>query len=146
MTVAAHWMWGTHGRVEVDETGNIQMAVRAAGNGGRTDHDGYARADVSDVSVLQDLLGRARMFAQAVFPPASPGRPDLEFTWQERADAYRLLEFNGKLLLRSDDNAKVVTEFLHDWKREQGQLGRAGIPEEMDAFAERWERWWYLQA
>lgn len=146
MTVAAHWIWGTHGRVEVDDKGCVQIAVRAY-DGSRdtpelTGRDGYARADVSDVTMLQDLLTRARAFSQAVFPPAGPGREDLEYTWQERAEAYRLLEFHRKTLLLKDGNAKLVTDFLRDWKREMSALGRAGIPEEMDAFAQAWERWW----
>lgn len=144
MTIAAYWMWGTHGRVEVDETGNIQMAVRAYDGSRdtpeRASRDGFARGDVSNVPALQELLGKARAFARAVFPP---GQPDLEFTWQERADAYRLLDHHRKIAGRTPaDNARAVSEFLRDWKREQDQLGRTGIPEEIDAYAERWEQWW----
>lgn len=153
MSIAAYWMFGSHGAVEVDDTGNIQVAVRAqsdspAGSGSiverRAGRDGFARADVSDVGSLQDMLDKARMFARAVFPAAEPGRPDLEFTWQERADAFRLLDFHRKIPAhhKPDSNARVVSEFLRDWKREQTQLGRAGIPEELDEFAESWERWW----
>jgi hypothetical protein len=145
-TVAASWIFGTHGQVEVDDTGNIQVAVRAYDGSRDTpdmvSRDGFARADVSNVASLQELLGKARAFQTAVFPPAEPGRPDLEYTWQERAGAYRLLEFHHKVTPAGQNHARTVTEFLHDWGREQTQLGRAGIPEEMDAFAERWERWW----
>lgn len=142
-TNAAYWVWGTHGRVEVDDTGNIQVAVRAAGNGGRTGHDGYARADVSNVAALQDLLTKARRFAAAVFPPAEPGRPDLEFTWQERAQAYRELDLYGKLSAASRyDNVKIINAFLTDWRNHEKALGRAAIPEEREDFARSWERWW----
>jgi hypothetical protein len=100
------------------------------------------RADVANVAALQELLAKAKAFQTAVFPQAEPGRADLEFTWQERADAYRLMEFHHKINHQPAVIARSVTDFLRDWKREQSRLGRAGIPEEMDAYAERWEQWW----
>lgn len=136
MRTAASWIWGTHGRVEVDTSGNVQVAVRAAYDR-VADRDGYARADVANVQALQDLLDRARSFAKAVFPPPEPGRPDLEYDWEKRADAYRALDFCGKMPdhHKPEHNAKVVTDFLRDWQREAATVT-------MMEYAKSWERWW----
>lgn len=137
--------------VEVDLKGNVQLAVRAQrkdlpmGMGDLVDPvDGYARSDVTHVAGLAAALASAQVFAEVVFPRADAGRTDLEFTWQQRRDAYHALQNHGKVDIKGPAQAaKVLTEFLREY-RDAEKMADQGYREHMtiNSYAEGWEHWW----
>ena len=116
MSTADHVAWTGHVgaflHVEVDDTGNIQIAVRALNSrlDNRISPDGYVRSDVSNAKLLAETLESAQRFVQAVFPA---GKQD--YTWQQRAEAYAALGVSGKLGSQPHLLAREVGLFLLDY-------------------------------
>lgn len=135
---------GPNLQIEVDDTGNIRVAVRVtSSDGARTDTDGWTRSDVSSVQSADEALGDAQRFAAAVFPPHK--RPALMpvYTWQERRDAYLALRTAGKLGFQKDGLARDVDLFLDEYKNAE-KLADEGHREHMsmDKYVQEYERWW----
>lgn len=120
-------------QVEVDGTGNIQVAVRAHE---RTDRDGYARSDVSNADEVYAAMQAARRFIAAVF---TQGTGDNWGTTAERTGAYDALAAAGKLAGHGQNRlAGVITDFMRDWEYRRGQ----DRDKTMEEYAKEWERWW----
>ena len=129
---------GPHLQVEVDEWGQIQVAVQSGSTrlDSRVDTDGWVRADISNADALAEALYQARAFARAVWPngkavPTNSG-------WRERRDAYLALASEHKLSSR--DGAGDITAFLTDYASIADDPTRPGMT--MAEFAKEWERWW----
>jgi hypothetical protein len=132
--------------VEVDTTGNVQVAVRAEGPGVglRTGSDGFARADITHVAGMTAALKAAQLFAGVVFPQGLTPAEDREFTWQQRRMAYNALVEAKKLTEgRPGDVARYVTQFLRDYTDlEQQAFDGIRKYQTMVQHAMYYERWW----
>lgn len=115
-------------------------------------HDGMIYVEsrphvpVSNVDDYKAALDEARWVVRAVFPPADPGRTDLEFTAEERMSGYRALEAAGKMPKlnagnRYDAPETVTTAFLRDWVTWWAVIQEGNAPScTIGQFAEMWER------
>lgn len=130
---------GPHLSVEVDDRGQIQVAV-ATNAGANLGTDGWVRADVTNAASVTEALESARRFVAAVFPPGKQS-PDAG-EWRERRDAYGALMAAGKLGFRSDRLASDVTAFLTEYKQAESLADEGHRPHlPMDKYAEEYERW-----
>jgi hypothetical protein len=144
VSIAEHTAWSRQVTpyllVEVDDEGVVRVAVRSGTTrlDSRVDNDGYARADVSNVAELSDVLSDAQLLAMAVFPP---GRP--EFHWRQRRDAYLALTGEHKITLLRPHLARDVTLFLRDWMAAE-VMADVGHREHttIEEYAKEWEKWW----
>lgn len=144
MSTADHVAWtgyvGPYLQVEVDDSGNIQVAV-GTNAGANLKPDGFVRADVGNVQSLHDALNAAQRVVAAVFPRAGQGD---EFTWRQRAEAYSALTVAGKIGIMKDQLGKEVTLFLGEYVQAEKAATEGGKRPHMtmSQYAAEYERWW----
>lgn len=133
---------GPYLHVEVDDRGQIQVAVRSGSTrlDSRVDTDGWVRSDVSNTADIAQALDEARVFVAAVFPDGK--QPPGTGEWRERRDAYSALRAAHKLSALRSQCARDVTMFLDEYKQAEAMAGEGHRPHmTMDKYAEEYERW-----
>jgi hypothetical protein len=122
--------WPVNPQLSVQADGDvIQLMVRLAGYEHKVSKGGLLGVDVSNTANLADAMIRAKQWNAAVFPPAGPGRRDLEFPAPARAKAWEAVTAAGI----TDPSERTITEFLRDWHCADNDDQRT-----IEQFAEQW--------
>ena len=125
MIIVHRWRLAENVYLEADST-VITVVITVAGQDGDTE----VRATVTNMADMSVSALQAAAWMHAVYPPASPGRPDLECHPAMRARAWDALMVAGESL----PGEELVTEFLRDHQCQQDG------GEDIERYAVTWRR------